>query len=599
MAASNETRIVLTAEDKTAPALASVTRGLQGMQGHADMAQRALGALGVTLSAAAAVSFVKGTIDAADGMNDLSQKVGIGIRQLAGWRLAAEQSGTTMDSVAKGVKGLSAYIVEHGDKLRAAGVTATDANGAMMQLADIFAYMPDGVEKTALAVQLFGKAGMDMIPMLNMGSKGLVESQEKARAYAEELEKLAPRADKFNDTLRELKLQSEASALTIADKLIDPMQQLAEFMQLARGAAEGMVEAMRKLDTMTGNSPTSVFKVGEILAQMGISRSRGYGGPVNAQGLPATAGEQFDAATEAFVAEGGIDAAYKRQAAAKRARALLGGSGASGQKYQRGFDPQGDLEAAIFQRDFEDSKKRAIANDKYFEDLEKKRLAMEEMAEKRMEQQRIESEGEEAIRMHMEKTNREIKKQDDLARDLGLTFSSAFEDAIIGGKGLQSVLRGLAQDVARIFLRKTVTEPMVKSLSGLFKGGIGSVVDRWFGGSAAASVSNGMGFGAAGDAGALLGFAGGGFTGNGARSGGMDGQGGFLAMLHPQETVIDHAQGGGGGSAVTVILNISTGVAQTVRAEISNLLPSISASVQGAVMDARLRGGATRAAYRG
>ena len=79
----------------------------------------------------------------------------------------------------------------------------------------------------------------------------------------------------------------------------------------------------------------------------------------------------------------------------------------------------------------------------------------------------------------------------------------------------------------------------------------------------------------------------------------VTGQGGFLAMLHPQETVIDHAQGGGAGGAVTVILNISTGVAQTVRAEISNLLPSIIASVQGAVMDARLRGGSTRAAYRG
>jgi TP901 family phage tail tape measure protein len=34
-------------------------------------------------------------------------------------------------------------------------------------------------------------------------------------------------------------------------------------------------------------------------------------------------------------------------------------------------------------------------------------------------------------------------------------------------------------------------------------------------------------------------FAGGGYTGNGPRSGGLDGQGGFMAMLHPQEQVID------------------------------------------------------------
>ena len=38
-------------------------------------------------------------------------------------------------------------------------------------------------------------------------------------------------------------------------------------------------------------------------------------------------------------------------------------------------------------------------------------------------------------------------------------------------------------------------------------------------------------------------FDGGGYTGSGSRSGGMDGKGGFLAMLHPNETVIDHHRG--------------------------------------------------------
>jgi len=53
---------------------------------------------------------------------------------------------------------------------------------------------------------------------------------------------------------------------------------------------------------------------------------------------------------------------------------------------------------------------------------------------------------------------------------------------------------------------------------------------------------------------ALASFEGGGFTGSGARSGGMDGRGGFLAMLHPNETVIDHNQGGGQG--ITIVNNI-------------------------------------------
>jgi hypothetical protein len=51
-------------------------------------------------------------------------------------------------------------------------------------------------------------------------------------------------------------------------------------------------------------------------------------------------------------------------------------------------------------------------------------------------------------------------------------------------------------------------------------------------------------------------FAGGGFTGSGARSGGLDGQGGFMAMLHPRESVIDHTRPGATGSSTNVVVNV-------------------------------------------
>lgn len=47
-------------------------------------------------------------------------------------------------------------------------------------------------------------------------------------------------------------------------------------------------------------------------------------------------------------------------------------------------------------------------------------------------------------------------------------------------------------------------------------------------------------------------FDGGGYTWDGPRSGGLDGKGGQLAMLHPQETVVDHTKGQSLGSSVTV-----------------------------------------------
>ncbi len=86
-------------------------------------------------------------------------------------------------------------------------------------------------------------------------------------------------------------------------------------------------------------------------------------------------------------------------------------------------------------------------------------------------------------------------------------------------------------------------------------------------------------------------FNGGGFTGFGARAGGVDGKGGFPAILHPNESVVDHTKGQGGGITVVQNINVTTGVQQTVRAEIANLLPQISNAAKSAVADARMRGG--------
>ncbi len=86
-------------------------------------------------------------------------------------------------------------------------------------------------------------------------------------------------------------------------------------------------------------------------------------------------------------------------------------------------------------------------------------------------------------------------------------------------------------------------------------------------------------------------FEGGGFTGRGSRSGGVDGRGGFAAILHPNETVIDHEGGGMAPVVVNQTINVTTGVQQTVRAEIANLLPQISEAAKSAVADSRMRGG--------
>ena len=60
------------------------------------------------------------------------------------------------------------------------------------------------------------------------------------------------------------------------------------------------------------------------------------------------------------------------------------------------------------------------------------------------------------------------------AEQLGFTFASAFEDAIVEGEKLRDVLKGLAQDVLRIFVRMTVTQPLAGALAGAFAGAFGA-----------------------------------------------------------------------------------------------------------------------------
>lgn len=57
-------------------------------------------------------------------------------------------------------------------------------------------------------------------------------------------------------------------------------------------------------------------------------------------------------------------------------------------------------------------------------------------------------------------TDKKIDKTKDAARELGLTFQSAFEDAVVGGKSFRDVLKGIEQDILRIVIRKSVTEPI-------------------------------------------------------------------------------------------------------------------------------------------
>jgi tape measure domain-containing protein len=107
-----------------------------------------------------------------------------------------------------------------------------------------------------------------------------------------------------------------------------------------------------------------------------------------------------------------------------------------------------------------------------------------------------------------------------------------------------------ATSIVRELIRIAVQKLIIDRMFGSIGGSLSSFRDR---------VKSGIEYNNLTDGDTLFGrdYDGGGYTGMGARAGGMDGKGGFPAMLHPNETVVDHTKGQSMGGA-TVNFNIST-----------------------------------------
>jgi len=187
--------------------------GLQGnfgrLRGIAGGLGSALGSVVPAIGLAGLAAFGKRSIDAADNLNDLNQRTGVAVETLDKFGKAANDSGSSLDEVAKAMGKLAKGIVDPASKaseaLKSIGVSSTDAQGKirgvdaiMLDLADKFSKMPDGVQKTALAMELFGKSGSNIIPMLNEGKDALNE-------YSATIDgKMAAAADKFNDSINKV-----------------------------------------------------------------------------------------------------------------------------------------------------------------------------------------------------------------------------------------------------------------------------------------------------------------------------------------------------------------------------------------------------------
>ena len=80
-----------------------------------------------------------------------------------------------------------------------------------------------------------------------------------------------------------------------------------------------------------------------------------------------------------------------------------------------------------------------------------------------------------ALLDELNRAEQQTAQVDDVARQLGLTFESAFEGAIVRGRSVSDVLKGIEQDLLRLGTRKLVTEPLLalfnSALGGITGGG--------------------------------------------------------------------------------------------------------------------------------
>lgn len=204
-----------------------VGNALDKLKNPAVAAGAAVAAVGIGMGVA-----VKRSIDFADGINDLSLRLGISTERLSVLSLYAEQSGTDIESVASAMGKLGVKLSDGDKQLKKYGITATSVDGALYQVADRIAATEDPMLRLKIATDAFGKSGQQMLPMLVQGGDALREMSDSAPIVTTEMAKMS---DQFNDSTAAMAGKFRGLGLEITSALLPALQSA---MDLLGGVAE-------------------------------------------------------------------------------------------------------------------------------------------------------------------------------------------------------------------------------------------------------------------------------------------------------------------------------------------------------------------------
>lgn len=204
-------------------------KGKSGFEKAAGAAKAAVGAVKAVLAPLTKITAVlsaltggtlavaiKSAANFGDEIQKMAQRLGLSTETLSALRYQATLSGTDFKAAASGYKILARNLYDAqagvGEAARAfhdMGLAITDASGQLRPMEDVigdiadqFKALPDGTEKTALAMKVFSRAGADLIPLLNAGRDGMKEMREEAERLGLVIDRqAADKAAKFNDKL--------------------------------------------------------------------------------------------------------------------------------------------------------------------------------------------------------------------------------------------------------------------------------------------------------------------------------------------------------------------------------------------------------------
>ena len=210
--AERKYNVAITAQDGFSGTFDKLRSKMADADGAASKLKATLAGFAAGISVTA---LAKSAIDAADAVHKLAQQTGIAAKDIDQLTIVAKLNDVEAGALVKSYKALATAMNEARDPtskqakmFEALGVNAFDAQGNMRGLKDVtldvakvFAAAKDGPEKMAVAVAAFGKAGIEMIPVLNNMAEDMDRAAKVQEAFGAIGEQTAASGDMFNDSL--------------------------------------------------------------------------------------------------------------------------------------------------------------------------------------------------------------------------------------------------------------------------------------------------------------------------------------------------------------------------------------------------------------